>query len=249
MRVLVVDDEPLARKRLSSLLMKSGLVTSIDQADCASAALGLIREDVPDALFLDISMPGRSGLALALEEGDLPPVVFVTAHPQYGASAFDADAVDYLVKPVRLVRLEQCLQKLKIALRRRAPPTRVETTPPLTRRVKATFRGEDHFFHPARITRFYTSQRFSVFRDGDRELFLDETLASLEQRLADDGFFRLHRHELVNMQAIVSILQAPGAVGEVVRLCDGQVVSGSRRRIRALKKRMVALSRARGAKD
>jgi DNA-binding LytR/AlgR family response regulator len=239
MKVLVVDDEPLARERLSSLLAKCGMVATITEADSADRALAMIRRDEPDAIFLDISMPGRSGLSMALEESGLPPVVFVTAHPQFGAKAFDADATDYLLKPVSRERLAQSLAKIK---RGSNSLEHLGLTAVSEQRVIATVRGENYFFDPADITRFFISQRYSVFRVGNREYLIEETLSSLERRLCCQGFFRLHRHELINVHAIKAIRREPGRDGEQVHLSDEQVACGSRRRIRKLRKYMSTLS-------
>ena len=117
LRIVIVDDEPLARKRLQRQLQQQPEVCSIVQASDAASAWQLITATRPDALLLDINMPGDSGLQLTEQLQQLPAqqrpaVVFTTAHEQYAVAAFDLQAVDYLLKPIQQQRLHEALQRV-----------------------------------------------------------------------------------------------------------------------------------------
>jgi two-component system response regulator LytT len=217
---------------MSALLEASGKVTDIAVARDADEAMAHISTATADAVFLDISMPGKSGIALALEERHrLPPVVFVTGHSQFAVSAFDASAIDYLLKPVSRERLKIALDKLVTAVEPRPSAKRPrDIVPP---RIIVSRCGRQHVINPLEVARFSASVRFTTFRHADREFFLDETLSSLESRLSGIGFFRLHRHELINI-AFVKVVSKT-ATGTCVHLSDGQVACGSRRKARELK--------------
>lgn len=113
MRVLVVDDEPLARRRLIRLLGKIHETEVVGEAANGEEALARIREKDPDVVLLDIRMPGVDGLRLVSENRDLPPIIFTTAYDEYAVQAFEANAVDYLLKPVQSARLEVALGKVR----------------------------------------------------------------------------------------------------------------------------------------
>jgi two-component system response regulator AlgR len=129
LQVLIVDDEPLARTRLRSLLASCGppAVNVAAEAESASQAMELVKQGGFDAVFLDVQMPGADGVSLARSlraSGRAPSLVFVTAHPQHAVAAFEVEAVDYLTKPVRLERLQAALDKIlrKLAAEADAEP-------------------------------------------------------------------------------------------------------------------------------
>ena len=112
LRVLVVDDESLARERLARLLGRIEGVTLAGEAESSRTALAQMVAVAPDVVLLDVEMPGMDGLELAATPG-IPPIIFTTAHVQHAASAFELDAVDFLPKPVRAERLEQALERAR----------------------------------------------------------------------------------------------------------------------------------------
>ena len=116
LRVMLVDDEPLARRGLRDLLSAFSEVEVAGEADCVEEALTTIERVRPDGIFLDIRMPEADGFDLLASLDDALPVVFVTAHSEYAARAFDVQAVDYLLKPVRPQRLEQAILRLQTAI-------------------------------------------------------------------------------------------------------------------------------------
>ena len=235
MRVVVVDDEPLARRRLIRMLAALGDVEVVADAADGGSALDAIARTRPDVLLLDIHMPGLDGLALAARYADLPPVVFITAHDEHAIRAFELGAIDYLLKPVRPARLAQAIERV----RSRSGSARdgfaalapaLDTPAP---RVVTSERGAIRLFDARAITRFRAIDKYTAFLADGEEHLTEEPLAALEDRLGGHGFVRVHRGELVALSAIESLDTAAG--GLVVHLRDGQVARVSRRLVSALK--------------
>lgn len=217
MRALVVDDEAPARRRLLRMLDRSEAVESAAEAASAEDALLAIRRRPPDVVFLDIRMPDMDGLDLAAKCEHRTSIVFVTAHAEHAARAFDLDSIDYLLKPVRFERLTKALERV------RARRANVEPEP----KIVAHERGEMVIVSAASVSRFRAHDKYVAFFADGREHLTDESLASLEQRLARSGFLRVHRGELVRLDA-VDALRTEGGVHSLL-LKDGQVVPVSRR--------------------
>lgn len=243
MRVLVVDDETLARNRLTRMLGRIEGVEVAGEAADGVEALRKIKELCPDVVFLDIRMPGLDGLTLASTVPDLPPIVFTTAYDEYAVRAFDASAADYLMKPIEADRLEQAVERVR-SRSGGAGSARLRTLlDELARRdgpdlVRITARSRDaiRVFDPAAITRFRSEDKVTVFRHGGEEFLLDESLQSLEERLARFGFFRAHRGELVNLHHVLAVRTEDDATR--VELADGQTAAVSRRSVAELKRRL-----------
>ncbi|HEX6241375.1 MAG TPA: LytTR family DNA-binding domain-containing protein, partial [Polyangiales bacterium] len=241
MRALVVDDEAPARRRLVRMLESIEGIDVVGQAEDADSALEAVAQRRTDALFLDVQMSGLSGLALAQRQSSLPPIVFVTAHERYAVDAFAVQAVDYLLKPVRRERLEIAVQRLRALSRpaavapqqgsndRRDGGPGVAALP----RVVSVTRGLVRFFDPRDITRFWSSDKYTLFHADGAEQMTEESLVMLEQRLSPLGFLRIHRAELVRTDA-VRALRSDTAGSEVV-LSDGQVARVSRRALAAIR--------------
>lgn len=232
MRVCIVDDEAPARQRLSRMLETCGEVT-IDEASDAMEALERLGQTAYDAVFLDIRMPGISGLELARSTRTLPPVVFVTAYGEHALEAFDVCAFDYLVKPVRRERLLETLTRLRLRTPRAvALPARDETAS-VTVRVVAASAGKTSIFDASRITRFWAKDKYTWFNVDGREHLTDESLDALEERLRGVGFIRAHRAELVRIDAIRALERELG--GTTLRLTTGESVAVSRRCLAQIK--------------
>lgn len=200
MKVLVVDDERPARERLVRLLGEiSGIEVAGEAANGLEAAKQLAALQ-PDLLLLDIEMPGLDGLALASRQRGSVPVVFVTAHETHAVRAFELQAVDYLLKPVRRPRLVEALERARTKLAAKTPAE----APP---RVTVHAHGVARFFDVARIERFSASHKYTAFSVDGEEHLTDEPLAALEARLGAHGFVRVHRGELVRTSAVVSLGQ------------------------------------------
>jgi DNA-binding LytR/AlgR family response regulator len=238
LRCLVVDDEPPARRRLVRLLEEDPAIVVVGEASDGEQALAACAELTPDLVFLDVKMPGMDGVTLAHRYGyALPAVVFCTAYDTFAVQAFEVNAVDYLLKPVRPERLAVAVAKVRAG--RAASQQSVERTlgaiaPAAGLRVVATTRGVARFFDVSRITRFWSSDKYTMFIGDGEEQLTDEPLGAIEERLAQHGFLRIHRGELVRIFAIKSLLT--DGDGHRVELDDGQVARVSRRSLTDVKK-------------
>jgi DNA-binding LytR/AlgR family response regulator len=228
MNVLVVDDEAPARRRLVRMLRDVPDVVVSGEAACGASALEAIEKLNPDVLLLDIEMPELDGLALAARS--VPPIIFVTAHERHAAVAFEVDAVDYLLKPVRQERLVQALQKAARRLGAAAPPAEPNSA---AARIVTFDRGTTRIFDARTLTRLWSSEKYTVFLDNGRERLTGETLSTLEKRLAPFGFVRVHRAELIRVSAVRSLRMRDGVLE--AELCDGQIVRVSRRSAASLR--------------
>jgi DNA-binding LytR/AlgR family response regulator len=236
MRVLVVDDEPPARRRLVRMLAALPGVDLVGEAEDAESALRVIEAQAPDLVLLDIGLPQMSGLTLAQRYADLPPIVFVTAYDEFAVQAFEVNAVDYLLKPVRPERLAAALERVRSrAVAGRDQVTRAlnAVVAPDPTRVVTAGRGEVRFFDARDITRFWSSDKYTVFRAQGQEQLTEEPLGLLEERLRPLGFVRVHRAELVHLPSVRALRLGAGA--QEVELADGQVARVSRRSVRAIK--------------
>lgn len=228
MRVLVVDDEAPARRRLVRQLAAMPEVTVVGQAADGDEALALVVDTKPELLLLDIHMPRLDGLTLVARHHALPPVIFVTAYEAHAVRAFELHAVDYLLKPVRPERLAQALER---ALARAAPPPAVQrvldTLAPTGTRVVSTARGVTRLFDALEVTRFWSSEKYTLFVARNEEHMTEEPLGALEARLAPHGFLRVHRGELVNLSSVRALHS--DELGLELELADGQRARVSRR--------------------
>lgn len=232
LKALVVDDEAPARSELRYLLSEAGGVEVVGEASSASEALQLIRALPYDVVFLDIDMPGLSGMQLAeaLAELDRPPsIIFVTAYSEHAVKAFEVEAADYLVKPVEVPRLRRAIERLAPA----GPVSggaRVERVPVEKAGKKLLLSIEEIFHVMAKDDYSY------LFTDGERYLST-LSLAQLEQKLEPRGFFRVHRRFLVNLSQIKEVVPMYGGT-LLLTLKDRAAtqVPVSRRRVPSLKR-------------
>lgn len=222
LRLLIVDDEPPARARLRHLLAGHADVQVVGEAGDAAQALALCAELAPDALLLDIRMPGTDGLDLAASLPDpRPAVVFVTAHGEHALAAFDAAALDYLLKPVAPERLAQALQRLRA---RSAPPA----PRPAPAQLLIPDRGRLHVVPVAEIGWLEAADNYVVVHAPGRAPLLRRTLAGLLQDLGP-GFVQTHRSAAVALAAVQDVSALDGGEARV-RLRDGSEVRCSRQR-------------------
>ena len=231
LRLLIVDDEALARLRLRSLVgsLPEADAEVVAEAGDAESALALLRTTPVDGVLLDIRMPGSDGLRLAaaLRALDKPPaVIFVTAHAEHALQAFELEAVDYLTKPVRRERLLAALQRL--AQRRGPAPETAPEGPVLV----INDRGRVLRLPHAEVLYLKAEQKYVTLRTADRAYVLDESLTELEQRLGR-AFIRVHRNALVARRAIRELqLHDADADGWAVRVAPlDEWLSVSRRQV------------------
>jgi len=238
-RILVVDDEAPARRRLVRLLEDLDGVEVVGEAENGAHALEQVARVAPELLLLDIHMPGIDGLELAAMYTDLPPVVFVTAHDEHALRAFEVHAVDYLLKPVRAARLAEAIVRARARVGSAAESFRAlgaGAKGAEVPRVVTHERGVHRLFDVRAITRFWASEKYTVFLFEGAEHMTAEPLAALEERLVPWGFLRVHRAELVRVSAVRALTAEGG--GAEARLEDGQVARVSRRFVPALKKQL-----------
>ena len=251
LRAFLVDDEPLALTRLARLLAATGRVELVGQALSPDGALDALSEGAAaDVVFLDIHMPGMSGLALAERLPRDLAVVFTTAYDQHALAAFDANAVDYLLKPVEAERLARALDKLE---RRRDEPSRGDMAEALLRLAtslraapaalldRVPFRTRDgvQFVEIRRVTHFIARDRLTHAVTAAGAHVIDYGLADLEAKLDPAKFVRIHRAALLNLDFVAEVQPWPGG-RLLVRLKDDQrtTLEVARDRVRALKERL-----------
>jgi DNA-binding LytR/AlgR family response regulator len=235
LKALVVDDEAPARRRLSRLLEDAG-VDVIGEAEDGEQALSQARALAPDVMFLDIRMPGVDGMTLAQTHLDLPPIVFCTAYDEFAVKAFEVSAVDYLLKPVRPERLTAALERVRtkqLASKEAVAKALNAVAPASGTRIVSSTRGEVRFFDAKALTRLWASDKYTVFLADGEEQLTEESLSTLEQRLAPHGFLRVHRAELIRLDAVKALTTEDGF--HEVQLTDGQRARVSRRSVGAVK--------------
>ena len=214
LNALVVDDEPLARERLSRLLQEADCTVVDELGDGLALLQWLKAPHQVDVIFLDIQMPGPNGMEVLAEAPDRPPVVFVTAHSSYAVRAFELAAVDYLLKPVFEDRLGKCLQRLRDQLVRRLNPAELRTLlpPPLRFPIRA---GDGEIFMELElITHFeLEDERVWACRGLNRYLTRWSALSEVEETFPEDGMIRIQRHLLLRPRMVKGI--RPTTVGRI----------------------------------
>ncbi len=237
-RILIVDDEPPARRKLRLHLEKADGVQIVGEAADGLEAVEAIRELEPDLVFLDIQMPGMTGFDVldAVGPEAMPPVVFVTAYDEFAIKAFEVEAIDYLLKPYDAERFEQALERALRRLEREAPaPEKLE------RMLEALSPGERN------LQRLVVRKRHrllligidEVMRISARENYVEiftasgsylirDTLSRLEARLDPARFARVHRSDIVNLDYVKEL--QPWTHGDyLIVLKNGEELRLSRR--------------------
>ncbi|WP_209872104.1 two-component system response regulator BtsR [Azospirillum soli] len=232
MKVLIVDDEPLAREELRRLLDEAPDIAILGECANAIEAIGAINRQMPDVVFLDIQMPRVSGLEMLsmLDPERMPRIVFLTAHDEYAVQAFEEHAFDYLLKPADPARLEKTLQRLR---RERAPQdvrvlkgaAKLRQIPCAGHNCITLMKLEDVEYIVSRPAGVYV-----VGEDG-QERFTELTLHTLQEK---STFFRCHRQYLVNPERIQEIRFQEGGLAEL-QTTGGHSVPISRRFLGPLK--------------
>jgi two-component system, LytTR family, response regulator AlgR len=236
LRVLVVDDEALARSRMRTLLAdctKPGVLVQAEAAD-AMQAMTLLQRQVFDLALLDIHMPGADGLALARSLQALahpPAVVFVTAHLEHAVQAFELEAVDYLTKPVRLERLQVALQKAERFIQNRASAALANETQE-TLVIQERGRTERVPLH--QVVYFKAELKYITVRTTVRSYIMDGALNDLEEKYSAQ-YVRIHRNALIARRAVRALekhFDAEEGEGWAVRLHGvDEVLAVSRRQL------------------
>jgi len=208
MKILIVDDEHLARERLFSLINELDAEHIITEADHGLSALEKISTEHPDIVLLDIRMPVMDGLEVAHHLTSMkhaPAVIFTTAYQDHALQAFEAQAVDYLLKPIRKNRLEQALNRASILQRSHISEIRKndDSLQPRTH-LSATIHGQLKLVPVRDIRYLKAEQKYVVAGWPGGELLLDESLTALEEEFGG-RFFRIHRNALIAHEYIESL--------------------------------------------
>ena len=240
LRVVIVDDEPLARQRIEDLLAKEDHIEIVGTAADGDAAVEAIRTLAPDLLFLDIQMPCRSGIEVLETIGAeaMPVTIFTTAFDRFALKAFDLAVVDYLVKPFDDERFAQALRRARKSIEvadAAAPASKGEYID----RIPVESRGQIRVVPVSRIDYITASGPYAELHVGDRTFAVREKMQTLEEKLDPNVFFRIHRSAIVRLDRIDTLLHAAGG-DYAVRLKDGTELSVSRTRREELEQRVGA---------
>ena len=262
LRVGIIDDEQLARDRLRDLLTNRDDARVAGEADDVSGAIQLIRDEQPDLVFLDIKMPGGSGLDVVREIGPdaMPTTVFVTAYDEYALDAFDLAAIDYLLKPFDDERFEQAFERARkrIASEKldevshqmlsllESIKTAEDETPGATseaapedylERIGVQKRGQVRVVPVDRITYITADGPYAEIHTDENKHLIRERLQTLDDRLDPSHFYRIHRSTIVRLDE-VEVIRRGGGGNYAVELRDGTRLSVSRSRIDELEDRL-----------
>lgn len=239
LRTLIVDDEPLARDRVRGLLKGAAGVEIVGECVNGEEALAAIIEQRPDLVFLDVQMPGLTGLEVlrSLPDDVQPAVIFTTAHDDFALEAFEVNAADYLLKPFKPSRFETALErarrlvagratgeangKLREWLDRKAPQ------PPGARRLMVRNPDRVVFVRVDEIDWIEAAGNYAILHVGKVTHILRETMTHLEETLPPEIFFRASRSALVNLSRVRELHPLPGGQ-HVMLLHDGQKVTTTR---------------------
>ncbi|MEG3789493.1 LytTR family DNA-binding domain-containing protein [Lysobacter sp. CCNWLW3] len=236
MRIVIADDEPLARERLRTLLAEQHGVEVVAEAADGQHALHACAEHQPDLVLLDIAMPGIDGLEAARHLAAFEPrpaVVFCTAYDAHALSAFEAEAIDYLVKPVRAERLSAALERVRTFA---AGRERGGEVAPGQRRTHlcARLRGSLRLIPIEDVHYLHAEEKYVIVHHARGEDLIEESLKSLEDEFGE-RFVRIHRNCLVARHEIVELKRCPDGHVQAVLRHGKQPLEVSRRCVSALR--------------
>ena len=200
-RTMIVDDEPLARSNLTVLLRRDPEIEIVGECGSGREAVTAIRSEKPDLVFLDVQMPECDGFdLLELLGGDMPPaVVFVTAYDQYALRAFEAGALDYLLKPFDNPRFERALGRAKEKI------ASAKDLPKKADRLAIKSIGQVLFVKISEIDWIEAADYYACLHVGSKTHLLRRTLSELDQDLDPNQFCRIHRSTIVNLDRVQSL--------------------------------------------
>ena len=268
-RVLIVDDEPLAREGIAAMLQGDAEVEIIGTCADGQTALTAIRTQRPDLVFLDVQMPKRDGFAVLaeLKPEERPAIIFVTAYDQYAIQAFEICAIDYLLKPFRDARFAAALARAKTSIRQAREGDVGRRMEELLEHMRATLNrgperslpaetggseasdrvvlksGSDlHFVRKADIIWVESQADFIKVHTTGAAQLVRETLQSFEDRIPAEQYLRIHRSSLVNVDHVKKV--TPALYGDyTVLMSDGTVLRLSRKNRAKLKQLISRLAR------
>lgn len=263
-RVLIVDDEPGARRRLERLLAEEDDIEIAGQAGTGKEALSKILELNPDLVFLDVQMPIMTGLDVIKELGPqaVPVIIFVTAYDQYAVKAFELAALDYLMKPFDDERFEQALDRARKNIQQESKDDltdRLKTLlssldkpdappPAYIERIAVDIQGQLRIVPIDKIDYITASGNYVYLHTNDEKLLVREQMQNLEEKLPPSQFYRIHRSSIVRLAEIERMIVNPGG-DYAVRLQNEVLLKVSRNRWAELSLRLgIQTPTAEGAK-
>jgi two-component system LytT family response regulator len=228
-KVLIVDDERLAREELKHALAACPDLEMVGEAANIEDARLLIIKHQPQLLLLDVQMPGGSGFDLLAMLDNVPQVIFTTAFDQYAVKAFEADALDYLVKPIRDERFTKAMDKVREKLKDSGG----------SQQLFIKDGSKCFFVKTAEIQLIESMDNYAVLYFGDKKTFLKRSLNQMEETLDAAVFFRVNRAQIINLNYIERVDQLPG--GKLsIKLKTGQTVEVSDRQSTKFKEKLKA---------
>jgi len=238
-RTLIAEDEPLARERIRSLLDSEGDIDVVAECGDGRSAVAAIREHEPDLVLLDIHMPELNGFDVIREIGAaaMPPVIFVTAYDHFAVRAFDAHALDYVLKPFDEDRFHTAVERAREAVQRRAPEPSLDRRladllenlqrPRFLERLAVKSGGKIVFLRTDEVSWIGAEGNYARLHAGKKSFLMRETMTALEGKLDPARFLRIHRSTIVAADAIAEL--EPLFQGDyVVVLRDGTRLTSSR---------------------
>jgi two-component system LytT family response regulator len=252
-RVVIVDDEPLGRRRIEDALKSHQDVDVVGFAGDGAAAIDTIRRLEPDLVFLDVQMPRMTGLEVAKTLGaDMPLTIFVTAYDKHAVDAFQLAATDYLVKPFDDDRFDQALERARRSLRMETaeqmrqkllavlhdlPSTPPPATTRYVERIPVESRGEVNFIPTAEVEAIVADGAYAQLVVGNQRHLIRETMTALESQLDPARFIRIHRSAIVAIDQVATLLRGAGGDYEV-KMKNGARLAVSRGRRAELEERL-----------
>jgi two-component system, LytTR family, response regulator len=231
--ILLADDEPLARRTLKTQLRDLGCRGTIHEAGDGDTAIAIANRERPELIFLDIVMPGATGLQVLERLDYQPKVIFTTAHDQYALTAFELGALDYVLKPFGRDRLERVLNRARSVTAGSTEYLLDRATlalQPTQRRLSKIFVRDGNRILPlaiSQIERVQAADDYVTIVTAAKEYLVSVRLSDLERHLGGEHFLRIHRSHLVNLEHIASIQRCDAARLEVV-MTSGVRIMASR---------------------
>lgn len=221
-KAVIVDDEALARLRIRRLLLEAGGVEVLAELQNGAQLYAFLQQQTPDLLLLDIEMPETDIFQLLLQlPKPVPNVIFTTAHPQHALTAFDSHAIDYLLKPLSLARLQQALLKI-----RQTQPDIEKTPAQYARRMALPIGRRMQMVEVSRINQINAQANYVEIKADGRDFLLRKPLSWLLTQLDPKQFLQIHRSHIVRIDAVVECLALSSARYRL-RLHNGcQLISG-----------------------
>ncbi|MGD8941448.1 MAG: LytTR family DNA-binding domain-containing protein [Gammaproteobacteria bacterium] len=245
MKILIADDEPLARSRLRRIIEDMGYHDIVGEATNGKEVLIQSGDLKPDLILLDIRMPQMDGLEAALHLSNLdnpPAIIFTTAFSEHALAAFGSHAVDYVLKPIRRERLEQAIQKArKINRAQLVELGHDDETDHSRTHISAQISGNIRLVPIEDIFFFQAEQKYTTVRYQDGEVLIDESLKSLEEEFGD-RFVRIHRNALVAKAYMDALEKLPSGQWVVKLRGQNTALEVSRRHMTGIRKLLKQLS-------